>query len=314
MADFFVVVFGGNQYHQYKIGDLLANSFNGIVSEKYAFQGIRYYFPIIADGEQYYIEDRNASWNFTINGETLTERRALKSGDFIKVSGKNASLTMLMLEYQDCSLSSKIYSLKKDGTYFIGRSDEMNIVVNTSVSVSRKHASIRMDSAGKAYVDDISGKTGVYVNGTKTSSHELKNGDHIFVMGASMIYYDSMLVIPSNIKVNGMELADGVSSMVPLDNIDETLYVRTPRIQKSLDTEPIEIDYPTPVQKQKELPFILTAGPSITMTFAMLASLGVTISRVMSSETKDYVSIIPSAIMAISMLLGALLWPKLSRN
>lgn len=67
MAEFFVTVFGGNEYFQYKIRDILANSFNGFVSEEYAFQGIRYYFPIVADGDQYSIDDRNANWKFTIN-------------------------------------------------------------------------------------------------------------------------------------------------------------------------------------------------------------------------------------------------------
>lgn len=314
MSDFFVIIFGGDQYYQYKINELLANSFNGIVSEEYAFQGIRYCFPIIAEEDQYYIEDKNANWDFTINGEILTEKRALKSGDYIRVSGQNASLAMLVLEYAECSFSSEIYKLNRADKYYIGRSDEMNIVVNTSVSVSRKHAAIRVDESGTAYVDDVSGKTGVYVNGRKTTNYELKNGDHIFVMGVSMVYYDLILVIPSNIKVRGMEVADGIISLTPKDNFDEGLYVRTPRIQKTLDTETIEIDYPTPVQKQKEMPFILVAGPSITMIFAMLACFAIAVSRVMSSETKEYVSIIPSAVMAISMLLGALFWPILLRR
>lgn len=314
MSDFLVVIFGDDQYYQYRLSDVLANSFNGIVSEEYAFMGIRYYLPVIVEGGRYYIDDRNAKWNFTINAESLTEKRLLKSGDYIIISGEEVSLALLMLEISDCSLSATAYSLKKGSAYFIGRSDEMNIVVNTSASVSRKHASIRMDETGKAYVDDISGKTGVYVNGRKVTNYELKNNDHIFVMGVGIIYYDSMIIVPSNIKVNGIEKADGISSVSPVEKIDDNVYVRTPRIHKSLDTATIEIDYPTPAQKQKELPFILIAGPSITMTFAMLASLGVTISRAMSSETKDYISIIPSAIMAVSMLMGALLWPKLSRS
>ena len=314
MSDFFVVVFGDDQYYQYRLNDVLANSFNGIVSEEYAFMGIRYYLPIIVEGGQYYIDDRNAKWDITINAEGLTEKRLLKSGDYIRISGEDVSLALLMLEISDCSLSTTAYSLKKKSAYFIGRSDEMNVVVNTSASVSRKHASIRMDETEKAYVDDISGKTGVYVNGRKVTNYELKNNDHIFVMGVGIIYYDSMIIVPSNIKVNGIEKTDGISSLSPIERIDENVYVRTPRIHKSLDTDTIEIDYPTPAQKQKEIPFILIAGPSITMTFAMLASLGVTISRVMSSETKDYISIVPSAIMAVSMLMGALLWPKLSRN
>ena len=314
MAEFFVIVFGGNEYFQYKISDILANSFNGVVSEEYAFQGIRYYFPIVADGDQYSIDDKNVNWNFTINGEELHEKRILKSGDYIRVSSKDVSLSMLVIEYNQCSLGTKAYELKSNFTYFIGRSDEMNIVINTSAGVSRKHASIRLDGAGNAFLDGISGKTGVYVNGKRENNYQLKAGDHIFIMGISMVYYGMTLLIPSNVPVNGIELCTQFDSVLPDEEQEHSIYVRTPRIQKTLDTEAIEIDHPTPPQKQKEQPFILTAGPSITMTLAMLASLGVTISRVVSAESKDYVSIIPSAIMAISMLLGALLWPKLSRN
>lgn len=314
MSDYFVFIFGGNQYFQYRLKDILVNSFNGIVNEEYAFLGIRYYLPVVVDEGKYYIDDRNVNWNFTINGEELTEKRLLKNGDYIHVSSDGVSIALLMLEYSECALSSKIYSLKQGDKYLIGRSDEMNIVINTSASVSRKHAAIRIDEKGKAFVDDVSGKTGIYVNGKKITSSELKNGDHLFVMGVGMIYFNSYIVIPYNIKVNGMELVDGISSNSPVENLNESIYVRTPRIHKSLDDDVIELDYPPSAQKQKELPFILMAGPSLTMTFAMLASLGVTISRVLSSDTKDYISIIPGAIMSVSMLLGALLWPKLSNN
>lgn len=314
MAEFFVTVFGENEYFQYKIRDILANSFNGFVSEEYAFHGIRYYFPIVADGDQYLIDDRNANWNFSINGEKLRDKRILESGDYIKVSGKDVSLSMLVMEYRQCSIGAKAYELKNNSTYFIGRSNEMNIVINSSASVSRKHASIRVDGSGNAFVDDISGKTGVYVNGKRESSYQLKPGDHIYIMGVTLVFFNSTLLIPSNIQVNGIDLCNQLESVLPKDETSNTLYVRTPRIQKTLDTETIEIDQPTPPQKQNEQPFILTAGPSITMTLAMLASIGVTISRVVSAENKDYASIIPSVIMAISMLLGALLWPKLSKS
>lgn len=314
MPEYFVIVFGGNQYYQYKIRDLLANSFNGIVSEEFAFQGIRYYFPIVAEDGQYCLDDRNINWKFSINGEALEQKRVLRSGDYIKVSSKDVSLSILVLEYGVCSLSSKVYKLDNNSTYFIGRSDEMNIVINTSGSISRKHASIRVDASGKTYVDDISGKTGVYVNGKKISNYQLNDGDHIFIMGTSLVYYNLKLLIPSNISTNGLNISNQLETVVPNEDRTSGLYVRTPRIYKTLDKDAIEIDYPTPPQKVKELPFILTAGPSLTMTLAMLASLGVTISRVLSSESKEYTSIIPSTIMAISMLLGALLWPKLSRN
>ena len=85
MANFFVIVFGGDKYFQYKISDILANSFNGIVTEEYAFQGIRYYFPIVAEEDKYAIENRNTNWKFLINNEELYEKRILNNGDYIKV-------------------------------------------------------------------------------------------------------------------------------------------------------------------------------------------------------------------------------------
>ena len=314
MADYFVIVFGGNEYFNYKIRDILDNSFNGIVSEEYAFNGIRFYFPIVAEGDEYLIDDRSANWKFTINGEELQTKQVLKSGDFIRATSKDISLSMLVIDYSQCSIGAKAYKLESGRTYFIGRSEEMNIVINTSAGVSRKHASIRVDATGNAFLDDISGKTGVFVNGKRIDSYQLRMGDHVFIMGVCMVYFGTSLFIPSNIQVNGICLCEQIESVLPNEDEDNSLYVRTPRIKKNLDTLPIEIDSPPPPQKLKDQPFILTAGPSITMTLAMLASLGVTISRFFSAETKDYTSIIPGGIMAISMLLGALFWPKLSRS
>ena len=314
MSEFFAIVFGENQYYQYKMRDILDNSFNGIVNEEYGFNGTRYYFPIVSENNRYYIEDKNVNWEFTINGESLTHKRELQSGDYIRVINKDVSLAILVIKYEDYSLSSKLYELKNNSVYFIGRSDEMHIVLNVSASISRKHAAIRTDGNGNAFIDDVSGKTGVHVNENKVTNYQLKSGDHIFIMGVSIIFYESMLIIPSYINVNGIDLCENISLSAPVIENEDTLYVRTPRIWKTLDKGPIEIDNPTPVQRYKEIPFILTAGPSISMAFAMLASLGIAISRVLNSDNKDYASIIPSIIMAVSMLLGALLWPKLLRS
>ena len=108
----------------------------------------------------------------------------------------------------------------------------MNIIINTSASVSRKHASMRIDSTGNAFVDDISGKAGVYINGKRETNYQLTNGDHIFIMGTSLVYYTSMLLIPSNITVNGIGLKEHIATVIPNKEKIDSLYVRTPRIQK----------------------------------------------------------------------------------
>ena len=48
------------------------------------------------------------------------------------------------------------------------------------------------------------------------------------------------------------------------------------------------------------------------MSLAMLASVGVTISNALNGG--GYASLITSGVMAVSMLMGALLWPSLLRK
>lgn len=314
MKEFFVIIFGGEKYFQYRISDIIANSFNGIVSEEYSFLGIRYYFPIVAEGGKYFIDPKNNGWAFKINNNFLADKTELKSGDFINITFKNISLIMTIIEYSKCSLNSQVFQIEKDATYFIGRHEESHIVINSSGGISRKHASISIDMAGRAMIEDISGKIGVYVNGKKVIKSELKEGDHIFIVGTTVVYYRNFLIIPSNVSTNSLLPCERIKCISPIVNPDNLLYIRTPRIQQTLDTEPIEIDLPTPYQPLKELPFLLTVGPSLTMLVVMMSSLGITINNVLSSETKNYISLIPGGMMIFSMLLGALLWPKLTRN
>lgn len=312
MNEFFVVVFGGDTYFQYKLSELLENSFNGIVSEEYAFKGIKFYFPILLENDSYYIYDQNSEWDFTVNGEKLKEKTPLNSGDYFKAQNGNIVLTMLVMNYSACSLSSIAYRLIPNQTIFIGRSEEMNIVLQGCRSISRKHASVRMDGNGTAFVDDLAGKTGVFVNGTKVSNRQLSNGDVIFIMGVSIYYFDGMIIVPSSAKANSLVKIDAFNTVSPGEQKENIQFIRTPRIRRTLNTEAIEIEPPTSPQRQKEMPFILTAGPSLTMAFAMLASLGVTISNALKGN--GYTSIITSGVMAVSMLLGALLWPQLTRK
>ena len=87
MSSFFVVLFGENRYVQYKINELLDNSFNGIVNEEYSFEGIRIRFPVTAEESRFYIDScNNLKWKFSINGEELKGRKELKNGDYIVVS------------------------------------------------------------------------------------------------------------------------------------------------------------------------------------------------------------------------------------
>lgn len=312
MENFFVSIFENNRFAHFKLNHIIHNSFNGFLSKSFSCLGESLYLPFLLCDEKYYFYNKNTTWEFTYNGNSLTEKVEIKNGDYFIASNGKHKFSFLITCSKNYSVSSNVFSIANGSKIFIGRSSEMNIVTDITNSISRKHAAIRVGENGKAYIEDLSGKTGVYVNNKKERTKELVNGDEIFIMGVTIIYLENMLIIPTNIKTNGMNPLESIDVLNASDKDKKIEYVRTPRIYKSLETGKIAIDPPTAPQKTKEIPFILTAGPSLTMSFAMLASLAVTISNALKNGGIS--SIITSGVMAISMLLGALFWPKLLRN
>jgi len=312
MEEFFIVVFGKGVFYQYTLKEILANSFNGFINDELAFKGINFYFPIVSEGSKYYLNDRNSDWSFSLNGEKISEKKLINHGDYITIRGNNISFSMLILSYKKCHIGSKVYKLKDKEVIFIGCSEEMNIILDYSFAISKKHASIKIDDSENAYLEDLSGGMGVYVNEEKIDKCKLKNGDNIFIMGTSIVYYGGFLIIPESVKINSLKRIDVLDYMSPVQNDVCETYVRTPRIQKYLEKSIVEIDPPTPPQRRKEMPFILAVGPSLTMALAMVASLGVVFSNSMNGGNKS--AMFTGSLMAISMLSGAILWPKLSRS
>ncbi len=90
---------------------------------------------------------------------------------------------------------------------------------------------------------------------------------------------------------------------------EDSEFIRSPRITHKLIKETIEIDPPTAKKDKKERPLLYTIGPSLTMSMAMIVSV---IFMVKSSSSGR--SVIPSMLMAVSMFMGAVLWPLLSRK
>ena len=310
MNKFFVTLFINNRVCQYKLDDLILNSFNGYVNESFVIGNKPIYLPIQISGDRYYIHSKISKWSIKYGNDTINEKHGILHGDYYVLSNGTFSYAALITAYSSFDIASKVYALV--GNVFIGRSDDMNIVVDINANVPRKTAALHVDAAGKCIVEDLAGKIGIYVNGEKISSRELCNGDTIHIMGSTFVYFDNMLIVPSFLKTNGLSEIREFDVVEVIDGNAEKEYVRTPRILKSPDDGKIVIDPPTAPQKSKEMPFILTAGPSLTMSLAMLASLGVTVSNAISGG--EFSSLITSGVMAISMLAGAVMWPGLLRK
>jgi S-DNA-T family DNA segregation ATPase FtsK/SpoIIIE len=92
------------------------------------------------------------------------------------------------------SVGAVAYSLGSENV-FIGRSEEMNIVIDINGCVSRKSAAIRFED-GCHFIEDLSGKTGIYVNGKRETSKKLKSGDNIYIMGTISYIIPNLLSFP----------------------------------------------------------------------------------------------------------------------
>lgn len=243
----------------------------------------------------------------------MTQPQAVRHGDYLEIYRGNISYDLLFLSTRRISLSNRRIALERNRNLFIGRAEQSNIVIDISGYVPSKHAAIRVDGEGRVFLEDLARKKGIYVNGKRQVSCELHCGDQIQIMGQTLVCMNGFLLVPASLQVNGLTCCQQLPmAAVPSEMQEEEAYVRTPRILKSLDEGEVVIDAPTPPQKLKQQPFLLVAGPSATMAMAMLASLGVTIYN--SLNNGSYASIVTGAVMAFSMLLGAIMWPSLQRR
>ncbi|MBR2944726.1 MAG: type VII secretion protein EssC [Clostridia bacterium] len=310
MNNFIVTIFVNNKMCQYKIDELIQNSFNGYVDKSFVFGNKKIYLPIHIQAEYYTLQSKSSAVKIYSAGQEAEGSLQISHGDYLTFDNDGVVYSALFVDCSTLSMSSNIYMLGEENV-FIGRSEESNIIIDINANVSRKCAAIHKEN--DAYVlEDLSTKTPIYVNGKRESSRKLENGDEIYLMGTTMVYFDGALVLPSNIRTNALSLLQEYEIASPEKDEEESDYVRTPRIIKSVDKDKIVIDAPTPPQKSKQPPFLLTAGPSITMSLAMLASVGITIANAVKGN--GIASVITSSVMAVSMLAGALLWPVLLRR
>lgn len=308
-----VIFFINERILQYKIEVLLNNVVENYLSDLVIPSEQKVYFPLISEDEEFFIIGAVGNrWKIVINGEEIREKRKLFHGDYVEFLFENFTYSILLLDREKCVHGTNKFAVNCGQKISIGRLPENNIVIDINNSVSRKHAVISIAEDGAGHIEDLAGSTGVYLNRKRIISSKLVKGDIIEIMGSAICYMGEYLIVSKNLSVSGLEVIESLGVDVPVSEEKAEIYYRTPRIFKSLERGEISIDAPPQAKRKKEVPFILTAGPSLTMSVAMMASFGVTLSRVLKGG--DISSVITSGVMMVSMLLGALMWPTLLRK
>lgn len=309
MEKFLIGFFWNEKYISYSLETVMLSLRNHRISRRLINAKQELKFPVVESDGKYWIRNDIVRDQKKVSGSE--DRQELKHGDYFSITDGESSYQFVVWEKSRISVNMKKISLPAQGTVVIGRSKTADLVLNMNGSISREHAEIRI-VAGQAVLEDRSGKAGVYVNYRKADRCSLVCGDQITIMGYTIVYLKDFLMIPETVEVNHLTRVIYYEKIKERQPVERITIERTPRIYKSLITEELKVDPPTPHQEQKQQPFILAAGPSLTMSLAMMLQVGMMISKV--QETGNYASVIGSGAMAASLLCGAIVWPYLSRK
>ena len=210
------------------------------------------------------------------------------------------------------------YGVPEDIELVIGKTPDCDIFYNNPF-VSKTHAVLSYKN-GVWHIEDKESRNGTYVNNYPVSKVLLKPGDVIYIMGMKLIIGDCFFAInnPDNqvvVNEENVGLFNKPNFDVAVDEyeLDEPEYFyRSPRFKREVKTAKIKVDNPPSNQFGEEMPLMLVLGPSITMGLASVTMAVFSINNAIT--TGNIGSAIPSIAMSVSMLLGTMLWPVISKR
>ena len=237
------------------------------------------------------------------------------------IDGKNNKSFIFTETNTDDRQTFTKFLVENDIDIAVGRSEQNDIVLANRF-VSASHAKLSFYN-GKWSVVDNDSTNGTFVNGTRVKRANLNIGDIIYIMGFKLII-GSFFVAVNN--PDGM-LSLRTKRLKPFVNqepkvIDEEeeeyeapapdYFYRSPRFKRDVEKAVFKIDSPPPNAIGEEMPLMLVLGPSVTMGMASMATAVFAVNNAMA--TGNFSRAIPSIVMSVSMLLGTIMWPILSKK
>lgn len=206
----------------------------------------------------------------------------------------------------------------------IGREINNDIIYSNKYTTS-KHAHIICED-NKITLMDLGSLNGTYVNGKKIKNVELHIGDIVYIMGLKIIIGKGFIAANNPdgfVSFNYNLFSKWIRQVGITDDTDEfednedesnkNIFYRSPRFKRDIKASVMNIDPPPALSNNDDTPLMLLLGPSMTMGMASLFTGIFTINTVISSGGKIS-SAMPTLVMSMSMLLGTVLWPIITKR
>ena len=246
----------------------------------------------------------------------------------LQVKGEEGFLVMYTCPVNDSSFTGLTPLGNID--FFVGSEVSNDISCNNPL-ISPQHIKITYKD-NNWFIEDLNTKYGTFIDKKiLTGKTQLYHGSVIFILGFKLIPLGDTLYInnPMNsVKWNKKIFREalpkeGLTISINTEEDEEEnielyeeneYFIRSPRFMEVLEEKPFIIDNHPQTPEPDDTPLILTMGPMITMGMSSTVMLVSAINSYQTSDTKNIMNVLPTAIMSISMLAGTLLWPTLSRK
>ncbi len=287
---------------------------------------------------QYFLHWEDKGSDYHIEIEAVDEKWLLKSNKKVHVISENEFVSSVelfpMCIYwveinnerfsvftESVSNSQNVftkYYVESNYQFSIGRNEDNDIIVN-SAFVSGHHAILEYND-GTWFVRDNNSTNYLFVNGKRIDEKVLKHGDLIYIMGLKLIiggFFISINNPEGQVYVNTNKLKlfeefDQQAEFSDENSNQENYFYRSPRFNKKAERKKIKVDPPPQSPIGEELPLILTLGPSMTMGMASMVTAINAVNNAMNNN--NFAAAIPSLAMSVSMLLGTILWPTITKK
>lgn len=212
------------------------------------------------------------------------------------------------------------YVFRDNAELTIGRDSDNTVCINNRY-VSSHHAVIKyMD--GVWTIEDKNSTNGTFVNNRRTSLQELRPGDVLFIVGFKLIIGSNYIAFnnpgntvkwDSNILQNMKPQVFDGEGKTKTTEIRPQFFYRAPRFKRDISTLKFKVDMPPAKEAQNNMPMAMIMGPSITMGMASMSSGAFSVINAINSGG-NVMSVIPTAAMSVSMLLGMVMWPIITKK